>query len=142
MGDENHIYIVEDPWLNRKGSRFLYVVQDGLKGRRVSDLIKSPGEWDVDLIKRSFLPSDAEDILAIPIGNPPVKDEIIWALDFEGVLKVKSAYHLASKIQRANEASSSREVKQGTWGSIWNRKIILRAKICLWNVVNNIIPLK
>lgn len=63
------------------------------------------------MIRRNFLPLDVEDILAIPIGTSPTKDEITWALESKGVFKVKSAYHLATNIKKAKEASSSREEK-------------------------------
>lgn len=142
VGNGKHVIINEDPWLSREGSRSPVVVPDRLKGRRVSELINPNGEWNEEEVRRNFIPSDAEDILTIPIGTPQSKDEIIWAIDSKGVFKVKSAYHLANKIQRAKEASGSNENAHAKGGNIWKLDIIPRAKICIWNILNNLIPTK
>lgn len=93
-----------------------------LKGRRVSELLNIHGGWDEDLIRRHFVASDVVDILSIPLGRAEEKDEIVWNLDSKGRFSVKSAYHLATKIQEIGKASGSCEESQVRWRNLWKLK--------------------
>lgn len=143
VGNGNHIYIDQDPWIPRKGNRYPMFVHPTLKGKRVKDLILVNGEWNEGLIKNLLIPSDVEDILEISLGNLRDKDEITWNLESKGVFSVKSAYHLADNIQRSKEASGSCvSAHNSRWRSISDLNIIPKAKIGLWRIVKNLIPTK
>lgn len=142
VGNGRHIYIDEDPWILRSGSRYPLFVSEALKGRRVSDLLNSNGGWNEEVISKNFFTSNVEDILVIPLGQAEEKDEIVWNLDLKEKFSMRSVYHLATKIQREGEASGSDEENQARWRKIWKLKIIPRVKICLWKIIKNLIPSK
>lgn len=143
VGNENYIYIDQDPWIPRKGSRFPLVVPREWQGRKVKKLINPAGEWDENLIKQIFTPSDVDDILAIPLGLPEEKDKIIWNVDSKGLFSMKSAYHMASNLQQTKEASASGNGNtKGPWQNIWKLNIIPKAKIGLWKISKNLVPTK
>lgn len=113
------IPIDQDPWIIRQGNNTPMYVPEGLKGRRVKDLLLENGDWDSNRIRQNFLFSDVEDILAIPLGKNGEKDRIIWNLDSKGMFNVKSAYYLALKLQKANDSSGSSDKGNGSWERIW-----------------------
>ena len=52
---------------------------------RVSELIDTDTcTWDVELVKRNFLPPDAEAILNIPIRARGGEDVLAWAFEKSG----------------------------------------------------------
>lgn len=54
---------------------------------------------------------------------------------------VKSAYHMALSRSSSNEASVSDFGKiRRCWEGLWNSKVYPRAKICVWKILNNILP--
>lgn len=143
VGNGRHIYISQDPWLQRKWAKSPLVVPEMLKWGRVEALILGNGEWNVPLIKDSFIPADAEEILSIPLGGQNRKDEVVWALDSKGVFSVKSAYHLAVQLNSANEASGSHVSGQkGKWRKIWKLNIPPRTRVGVWKIMKNYIPSK
>lgn len=114
-----------------------------LKGARVSNLIQRDGRWDEEVVKAKFTQRDVEDILNIPLGSPPPSDEIIWGQESKGCFTVKSAYHLAVSLDLEKMASCSNEHDSKMfWRKLWGLRIVPRAKICLWKVLNDIIPTK
>lgn len=137
VGNGDHICIDEEPWLGSQGNRYPCVVAEEPRGRRVSSLIKSNGQWDEDLIKRSFCPMDADDILDIPIGNPLQKMKSFgpWILR-------ECLSQWSSLFEGWRAKSFSRVEEQKVWGRIWSLNILPRAKLCLWNIIKNIIPTK
>ena len=54
-------------------------------------------DWDVALIRCTFLPHEAEAILSIPISPMNPSDSQIWVKSPNGMVTVKSAYIIASK---------------------------------------------
>lgn len=59
------------------------------------------------------------------------------------MFSVKSAYHIATNVQKASEASESGiNSQKNRWRSIWDLNIIPRAKIGLWKIIKNLIPSK
>lgn len=60
------IYIDQDPWLVKKGSRVPLWVEDNLKGKRIEAILNEDGSWKEDTVKAFFLPEDADHILSIP----------------------------------------------------------------------------
>lgn len=139
----NHIYIDQDPWLNRLGNRSPILTPEDLKWSRVNNLIKENDHWNDELIRGRFLSIDVDDILNIPLGSDWSKDEIIWALDNKGIFSVKSAYHCTSNIAAMKEGSSSDgSISKKLWKNMWSLKIIPRAKISVWKILNDYIPSK
>lgn len=105
VGNGRHIYLNHDPWLIRKWKKNPLMVPEHLSLAKVGDLITNDGDWNEELIRRNFIPSNVEDIFAILIGHSDRKDEIIWVLEKKCIFTVKSVYHLANNLVSANEFS-------------------------------------
>lgn len=143
VGNGRHIYIDHDPWIPRQGSRTPVVVLAAMKGRRVCELILDNGDWNEPLIKNLFIPSDAGDILSIPLGLPSERDQIIWNAESKGFFSVKSAYHLTSNLLQAKESTGSGlKNGPGDWRIGWKLNIQPKVKIGLWKILKNWIPTK
>lgn len=143
VGSGRHIYIDQDPWINRTSKRTPFFTPNALKGASVSTLMTPSGLWDEGFIRRMFWPNDAEDILNIRLASSPTKDEIIWAPDSKGIFSIKSTYHLETNIRDEikdsplDDSSSKILLKK-----LWSIKLIPGAKICVWKVINYVIPSK
>ena len=62
----------------------------------VSDLIDVEDKgWNFSLLKRVFLPFEAEIIGGIPLSTQLPKDKQIWAETSNGLFLVRSAYKIA-----------------------------------------------
>lgn len=143
VGNSRNITIDQDPWINRPCGKLPLFTLDPLKGSPVANLIRGDGLWNEALIRDLFWPTDAEDILNIPLNSSPSEDEIIWAPEKKGSFSVKSPYHLAQNIKTASKDSSlDASNLKDTWKYFWNIKIIPRAKICVWKILNDISPSK
>ena len=60
-------------------------------------LDKEIGSWDVDKVRCSFLPHEAEVILGISINSRFLDDSLIWMWTTNGRFLVKSAYKVSQK---------------------------------------------
>lgn len=83
VGNGNHIYIDQYPWIPRQGNRSPMVVLKEFKGIRVKELIMGNVIWNEDLIKKCFIPMDAKDILSIPLG------EVMRKMKSHGISRLK-----------------------------------------------------
>ncbi|KAK3226415.1 hypothetical protein Dsin_006277 [Dipteronia sinensis] len=107
----------------------------------VSDLIDSPGKWNEPLIKRYFLPQEAELILSIPLSVHQKRDSVLWHFDRKGSFTVKSAYRVAISAIRSYEASCS-SGPHPWWKKLWSLPLPNKIKIFCWRVCRNILPTK
>ena len=74
--------------------------QPGNQIKMVYELLKEGSkEWDIELLRRLFLPQDVEAILSTPINDLVAIDRMIWVEDKKGRFTVKSAYRLAREIE-------------------------------------------
>ena len=65
----------------------------------VSSLIdEETRHWKVEMVKRFFLPFEAESIINIPFSYNLPDDSIIWLGNKRGVFTVRSAYYIALPI--------------------------------------------
>ncbi|KAK7839830.1 hypothetical protein CFP56_017473 [Quercus suber] len=61
--------------------------------------------WDVNLVRNTFLPHEADMVLGIPISPRLPEDSIVWAWTSNGLFSVKSAYKIV--LFRSFSSSSS-----------------------------------
>ena len=54
--------------------------------------------WDVNLVRNTFIPHEAEIVLGIPISPRLPDDSLVWAWTPNGRFSVKSAYRAAQKL--------------------------------------------
>ena len=94
-------------------------------------------EWRVELVRATFLPFEAEEILRIPISLRDVEDELYWVLSGDGIYRVKDAY--AYSIFSVDQTSCS-SGPDPVWRRLWKLKV--PPKVCefSWRACWDIIP--
>lgn len=102
--------------------------------------------WKADLIKKTFIPHEAEIILGIPLSPRLPEDSWIWAWSKNGKFTVRSAYGVALKVlndansSKARGACSDKEKSAGLWKLVWKLNFPNRIKHFLWRACKNILP--
>lgn len=114
IGNGESVQIWKDRWIpNPDSFRVISPVGAHSGMERVSSLLDTERRgWDVERVRNTFLPYEAEVILSIPISAGFPADSILWAGTPNGKFTVKSAYKIAQKVlkenlRRAEEGASS-----------------------------------
>lgn len=64
------------------------------KNLMVSSLIcPVNGEWDIDFLKPFMVEKEFDAILETHIGEPSLRDRLVWPFEKRGMFSVKSKYH-------------------------------------------------
>ena len=63
--------------------------------------------WKANLVKRTFLPFEADTILSIPLSYSLPNDKLIWTGNKRGEFLVWSAYYIALPIVETNHEGES-----------------------------------
>ena len=89
------------------------------------------------VIENSFLPFEAQQILAISLCTSAQHDLIYWSLEKKnGIYSVKSGYKMLCEEVRREEASGSiRSGGSGLWKGIWKLKVSGKLKHFLWKAL-------
>ncbi|KAI9162186.1 hypothetical protein LWI28_024695 [Acer negundo] len=141
VGNGKSIKIYKDKWIPRH-STFKIVSSPKLDTEATVDQLFTPsGEWNVNLIKVSFLPVEANAILSIPIGRSLMEDTTLWHYEGNGVYSVKSGYWLGNHIDDRSSSSSSANINSW-WPFFWKLNIPLKVKIMIWKYCFDWIPTK
>lgn len=95
VGNGQSIGVWYDRWINRQPSfRVVYpklVDSPVLKVSRLIDI--DTKSWNADLVRQTFLPFEAEEILNIPLSSHMADDILSWAYKKESMYTVKFGYH-------------------------------------------------
>ena len=89
-------------------------------------------------MKDLFTESDALIITNIHLSKRSMPDKQIWRDSSIGVITVKSAYFYARKML-GNEVHLLSQKKPG-WRIFWTAKTIIRVKLFIWRLINEVIP--
>ena len=81
---------------------------------------KDGGCWREHMVRRLFLPIDAEQILRIPLCMSWPADKLIWHFTTSGNFSVKSAYHLLRSLKSQDKPSASMATGHHFWKKIWS----------------------
>ena len=118
-------------------------------GVKVASLIvQERAEWDVALIRCTFLPHEAEAILSIPISPMNPSDSQIWEKSPNGIFTVNSAYRIASKYlvdtkgREESPGCSNNSKMTAIWKVIWNLQCPNKVKHFMWRACRNVLPTK
>ncbi|KAJ8444253.1 hypothetical protein Cgig2_024579 [Carnegiea gigantea] len=108
---------------------------DGSFSWKIADLI----DFDLrsskeDVIRTSFLPCHAEEILNIPLCHSWPCDKFIWHFSADGEFTVRSAYHLARTIKGSSNASASSHTTPNPWKLLWALNVPPRIKSFGWKM--------
>lgn len=101
---------------------------------KVSNLLISEGEWDVELIRDIVTNNDVDRILSTPI-SPLHSDSWCWKGDVRGLYTVKHGYHLlTTNLMHQAQATSFVE-----WRCLWNLSVLPKVKIFIWRCLHYIL---
>lgn len=116
--------------------------------RLVSQLIDATSAtWRYNLIRSTFLPTDAEAILAIPLCTRNIDDFMVLELRKKRGIYCRSAYHMIinTKFHRENwleenggPANAATEDK--AWRSMWKVKVPSKLKVFCRRLAQHSIP--
>ena len=106
----------------------------------VSSLIDPVSRWwKAEVLHATFLPSEVETILKIPLSYNLPEDKLIWIVNRKGEFSVKSAYHVAHSMLDAFERgeSSSGDPYRQLWRNLWHLNLPTKIKIFAWRACVN-----
>ena len=147
VGPGDTINIWNDNWIPGIRSMKPLVHLENSLVQHVDELFL-PGTrtWDEDLVRQSFIPSDANEILKIRPGLRMDEDTLAWSHEKFGMYTVRSAYRLLKEEQIQLEASKLNEPNSSDgswiWKRLWKLKIPPKIRIFWWRVVHNFLPTK
>lgn len=70
-------------------------------------LINERNQWKEQLIRQSFIPIDAEEIINIHLLSMAAEDKLLWNFDVSCKFSVKSCYQVAIKANNSSMANCS-----------------------------------
>ena len=124
-------------------NKIQHSVHENLDEMLVLNLI-NPGLhiWRYEEIMVTFHKEEAEAICQIPLSWRNVNDAIIWLHNSKGIFAVKSAYHVARRLQiDGNRAGTSRGyARKNIWAAIWKLQLPKKIKVFRWKARHNILP--
>jgi hypothetical protein len=116
VGNGESIRLWGDKWLiGSPPFKVQFTVLDRDLTMRVCDLIdRDTGWWKVDVIRESFLSSDAEAICNLTINPLGTLDKLVWLGTASGCFLVRSAYHqeMAVRAQSRGESSNQKGINE------------------------------
>ncbi|XP_027184267.1 uncharacterized protein LOC113782585 [Coffea eugenioides] len=147
IGNGRGTRIWEDAW-----------IQDGKEGKvvstkpptctmsKVSDLICN-FRWNAPLVFRTFNPTEARQILKIPISLTSRPDSYSWSHSENGQYTVSSAYDAITRRKNwlegngRDKGETSWEGGSGkAWKQLWKMKIKHKQKLFVWKILNRALP--
>ena len=149
IGNGKSTNIWSDNWIPKEASLRPILSRIANPPHMVSDLLlPATTSWNVDLVRRIFLPIDADEILKLPVCTRNVEDFWAWQPDRKGIFSVRSAYKFLSKTKMQRESwlegtsdssDNGREVK--AWTSLWKISIPAKVKVFLWRLAKHSLPM-
>ena len=93
IGDGSSVYVWDDKWIPGILTMKPIVKPANTSVQFVSDLIDDENwSWRMDLVRDTFVPTDAAAILNISLRSAGGADFLAWAFEKSGIYTVKSAY--------------------------------------------------
>ncbi|KAL0003811.1 hypothetical protein SO802_011372 [Lithocarpus litseifolius] len=98
--------------------------------------------WKADLVKRIFLPFEADTILSIPLSYTLPDDKLIWMGNRRGEFTVRSAYYVALPIVESIQEgeSSCGDPRTQLWKKVWHFNLPSKIRIFAWRACMNALP--
>ncbi|KAL3813976.1 hypothetical protein ACJIZ3_015244 [Penstemon smallii] len=147
IGNGCTVNVWGDKWIPRESTFQVFTPRGDLPlDLKVSEFIcEATGQWDIVKVNATFFHEDAKCILSIPKGSNIHEDRRIWHYNKNGIFSVRSAYHLAIRLDRdadhgAGSSSNSNEVHLNDWKWLWSIKLPNKIKIFLWRACRNLLP--
>ena len=141
IGNGMSTRIWHDPWVPRMGREGLLSRREAGEGRGelVSALIEN-GRWNGQKIHEVFSSWEGENIRQLILPLYPCEDYWSWKYTKDGCFSVKSAYHLAVKNKKFDQATSSAESSPQLWKKVWSACTPPKVRNFAWRALNNALP--
>ena len=150
VGNGRSIKIWGEKWIPSSDSGRIVTPRTSMdsEAKVASLIVQERAEWDVALIRRSFLPYEAKAILSIPISPMNPSDSQVWAKSPNDIFTVKSAHKVAAKYlddlkgRKESPGSSDNSKMTAIWKVVWNLKCPNKIKHFMWRACRNVLPTK
>ncbi|CAN6555765.1 unnamed protein product [Malus baccata var. baccata] len=109
------------------------------KKLKVKSLIcPESGDWDLDFLKPFLADSEVEAILDLHIGDPTLKDILVWPYEKRGSYSVKSGYYwcINRTIDRRLQSSRAVSIPSTLWKSVWKLKVPPKIRTFMWKTLH------
>lgn len=144
--DGRSINIWEDNWIpNTPGTRTQSPKPVNCSLHSVAELIDHErGIWRWAIVNQIFIPTEAQQILQLPISLCGMPDKLIWRLERNGRFSVRSAYHTAHQLNIGRKAkaetSHAGEQQRSLWQKFWKLPIKNKLKHFGWKCFYGWLP--
>jgi ribonuclease HI len=138
IGDGTRINIMNEPWLKKDDGKWLQSPQvQGVANLYVHDLLShNEKAWDSNKIHSIFPTCVANSILAVPLFDDVVDDQLVWDDDMHGNYSVKSGYNLL--LHTTIEGVITQE--NADWKWLWKIHAPPKSKHLLWRICKGCLP--
>ncbi|CAL1412758.1 unnamed protein product [Linum trigynum] len=105
-------------------------------------IIQGAGRWCDESLSQWFPPVICQAIKAIPLPRDTVADKLIWHESRDGLFSLKTAYHLAVRLdkQGGRWRSMASWMDWPSWIRLWNADLPPKLKIFLWQLFHRLLP--
>ncbi|XP_062005931.1 uncharacterized protein LOC133723119 [Rosa rugosa] len=90
-------------------------------------------------VQQLFVPQDVALVKSLVLSERNLNDRRVWHLDSKGQFTVKSACKLCLGLQHAANGGGAAVISK-VWKGVWQACIPGTARICIWKVLQNILP--
>jgi hypothetical protein len=102
--------------------------------------------WNEELVHKSFMSLEAEEIMKIKPGVNLSHDVLAWAFEKHGLYSVRSAYRLLKEAQMTEATATTTEAGASgddrAWSLLWKLNVPLKVRVFWWRVLHNALPSK
>uniref|UniRef100_A0A2C9VMD5 Reverse transcriptase zinc-binding domain-containing protein n=1 Tax=Manihot esculenta TaxID=3983 RepID=A0A2C9VMD5_MANES len=109
IGNGETIRIWKDSWLPQQNGFWVWSIAGNFDNNAiVCELFhENRLEWNMDLIRSTFLPFEVEQVLQLPLSGKHEHDVIMWTWSKQGRFTVRLAYHFIFSSNQVDTASMS-----------------------------------
>jgi hypothetical protein len=142
IGNGRKVRIWKDRWVSPQSNSTIFspvrlLHEDAL----VKELFVADSRmWNTNLIYQIFLPSEAHDIVNIPLTSSESDDFLFWSGERHGEYSVRSDHHLLCNEKVLNQSGLSSSLWDNLWKLIWKIPLPTRVRNFMWRLAHDIIP--
>lgn len=116
--------------------------REELPNLRVGDLIDDRAwQWKRTMIASVFAPRTFKEILAILLSRKCTRDTLIWKENRKHVFSIKSAYHVALRLNQQEVTKHSQAGEDGKlWRTVWKLNVPPKIQTFMWRACASILP--
>jgi hypothetical protein len=138
--------IWRDNWLPRNIGLKITSERKSSRLIKVKSLIGSDQHWNEDLMKATFSPHDADQILSIKLPMELCKDVAAWNYEKSRIFSIRSAYKLAYNLAHecivSQGNSYTGDANRSLWKCIWSAPVPTKIRIFGWRLAADNLPTK